>query len=534
MVIFTVYRDIFLLSEIFRGYGINSAADFAGKHVEKPPGGKSKFADDLEAARSLMWIREMEYSESHRDTLSGIKEVVDNGASRRAACWRALNNIRGIVAATGYGPGTPEHPANIEKFFQVMATLYAEWKDAYLTANEPGARYRSYADMLSLELGRYCSYCESPLISLDVEHKLPKSESYGLILDYRNLLPACRACNSKKNTWPSMWTYPDVRVDATIFSRIIDEHNNFARGEENRWLRFCNFTSLLFDNQDALNNVLNEIKKSMASQEDGSTILHQHISKEETLQKIANMRDNISNFFNEEATLNFMRDHEAYGFFPDSEVFDERHIGTIFTYALRKVSIENGVKTISDETFDINYTDIFNGTISLTDPDIPGCVAIKSSEGHEKAHIITCFVKINFGDQPGTADAATPQRAQERLFELIDRLDLNGERAKADEYDGRVIARTGTWVVAVRSAALLCSLYATAAPDQFSSAITLICGNVARSMGFYTVWLHVFRKAAAIVPEHRRADFTQAVFSALFAAFPGTRPPPELVADALT
>jgi uncharacterized protein (TIGR02646 family) len=54
-------------------------------------------------------------------------------------------------------------------------------------------------DYLIERLGDYCSYCESPLLSPDVEHIQPKISVPELTLAWTNFLLACIYCNRIKN-----------------------------------------------------------------------------------------------------------------------------------------------------------------------------------------------------------------------------------------------------------------------------------------------------------------------------------------------
>lgn len=67
-----------------------------------------------------------------------------------------------------------------------------------------GDAYREATPALLDDLGHYCAYCELPLHDpVPVEHVLPKSEYPTYTLDWYNLLPSCRICNSRKGADPS-------------------------------------------------------------------------------------------------------------------------------------------------------------------------------------------------------------------------------------------------------------------------------------------------------------------------------------------
>lgn len=58
---------------------------------------------------------------------------------------------------------------------------------------------------LSVLSGNKCAYCELPLgegaAYLEVEHFLAKTHHPDRVLEWGNLLPACRRCNGKKSDW---------------------------------------------------------------------------------------------------------------------------------------------------------------------------------------------------------------------------------------------------------------------------------------------------------------------------------------------
>ena len=66
----------------------------------------------------------------------------------------------------------------------------------------PGKEFKKYQDAepyLENRIGAYCSYCEFPITHVpEVEHKVSKSEG-GELLEWNNLLLACKYCNSRKN-----------------------------------------------------------------------------------------------------------------------------------------------------------------------------------------------------------------------------------------------------------------------------------------------------------------------------------------------
>lgn len=67
--------------------------------------------------------------------------------------------------------------------------------------NENPISFKEYGDArdaLIKQIGDYCSYCESPLLSPAVEHIQPKSKESTLEKKWDNFLLACTYCNSVK------------------------------------------------------------------------------------------------------------------------------------------------------------------------------------------------------------------------------------------------------------------------------------------------------------------------------------------------
>jgi hypothetical protein len=65
---------------------------------------------------------------------------------------------------------------------------------------EPVLAYRP----LVQRIGRYCSYCESPIKNGQVEHVLPRNGYGTLTMTWSNLLLACLNCNATKQDWPTV------------------------------------------------------------------------------------------------------------------------------------------------------------------------------------------------------------------------------------------------------------------------------------------------------------------------------------------
>lgn len=87
------------------------------------------------------------------------------------------------------------------------------WRDEYLTAKEAGepmtdtVRYRyrhpEIKSALRLEAYEKCVYCESKLPVGETDHLLPVSFRPELIVDWENLLLACKECNTNKGHYYS-------------------------------------------------------------------------------------------------------------------------------------------------------------------------------------------------------------------------------------------------------------------------------------------------------------------------------------------
>ncbi len=101
----------------------------------------------------------------------------------------------------------------------------------------PSDSYRHYREAkpdLEDRLGRYCSYCERPILaSLHVEHKKPKSKFSELKLEWDNFLLACANCNSSKgdedvDDKDILWPDRDNTLLALEYSR-----GGFVRANEN-------------------------------------------------------------------------------------------------------------------------------------------------------------------------------------------------------------------------------------------------------------------------------------------------------------
>lgn len=85
----------------------------------------------------------------------------------------------------------------------------------------PFGAYGEALKPLTDRLGRYCSYCERPvLVSLAVEHVQPKSLEEDLELEWTNFLLGCTNCNSTKSDKPvaiADFLWPDLDNTALAF-----------------------------------------------------------------------------------------------------------------------------------------------------------------------------------------------------------------------------------------------------------------------------------------------------------------------------
>ncbi|MGO4291269.1 HNH endonuclease [Chitinophaga sp. RAB17] len=74
----------------------------------------------------------------------------------------------------------------------------------YFSKND-NVNYGNARGSLIENYGQYCNYCGMPVqdSSLAVEHRLPKAEFPGLMLNYMNFFLACPMCNSYKGSKPT-------------------------------------------------------------------------------------------------------------------------------------------------------------------------------------------------------------------------------------------------------------------------------------------------------------------------------------------
>ena len=80
--------------------------------------------------------------------------------------------------------------------------------------------YNDAREDLVHRIGAYCSYCELPQPTPDVEHVQPKSLRPTLRLVWKNFLLACKSCNSIKQDKPvrlSQTLWPDRDNTARAF-----------------------------------------------------------------------------------------------------------------------------------------------------------------------------------------------------------------------------------------------------------------------------------------------------------------------------
>ncbi len=92
--------------------------------------------------------------------------------------------------------------------------------------------YQEWREDLRMRIGRYCCYCNIPLLSgAHVEHVFPKNPPEGVIkgsfLDWDNMLFACINCNSSKGNTPiadSLFFLPEVHNTHLAFEYRVIAH----------------------------------------------------------------------------------------------------------------------------------------------------------------------------------------------------------------------------------------------------------------------------------------------------------------------
>lgn len=97
---------------------------------------------------------------------------------------------------------------------QVLVDNEATWLEEYMTAMAMGLpvpdtiryRYRHRDIKLALRLEAYgkCVYCESKVAVGETDHVLPVKHRADLIVDWENLLLACKECNNNKGHYFSL------------------------------------------------------------------------------------------------------------------------------------------------------------------------------------------------------------------------------------------------------------------------------------------------------------------------------------------
>ncbi|MGM0239464.1 HNH endonuclease [Enterococcus sp. AZ103] len=75
----------------------------------------------------------------------------------------------------------------------------------YIKDKKPVWNKRYIKDSLLLMSHEKCAYCEAPLVEpgtyMEVEHFYPKSLYPDKVVDWNNLLPSCKSCNSAKGSF---------------------------------------------------------------------------------------------------------------------------------------------------------------------------------------------------------------------------------------------------------------------------------------------------------------------------------------------
>lgn len=104
---------------------------------------------------------------------------------------------------------------------RLLNALAVWWAPGGLAAHQDHGYTRALGDLLAV-FGQYCAYCGVRGNSgLDVEHVLPKSIFLLVGWEWKNFLPACRACNTIKGVRPDLreafgWGYRPPPADEQV------------------------------------------------------------------------------------------------------------------------------------------------------------------------------------------------------------------------------------------------------------------------------------------------------------------------------
>lgn len=122
----------------------------------------------------------------------------------------------------------------------------------YFSKND-GVNYGNARGSLIQNYGQYCNYCGMNVqdSSLAVEHRLPKAEFPGLMLEYKNFFLACPMCNSYKGSKPAFttcknWAIQKQGIPAPNMVQVGDGGYN-SQVWPNRPTAYTGFTPVLYN-----------------------------------------------------------------------------------------------------------------------------------------------------------------------------------------------------------------------------------------------------------------------------------------------
>lgn len=140
-------------------------------------------------------------SQNHYNSKDVIPYLQDKG------CIRRLEEF--------YKNKTKKNP--VWSNFNALTSIREGW----LGSDYPKARFNLQAD-----IGRYCSYCDEPVLqSIEVEHVLPKSTFPSFTVYYDNFYFACKRCNIMKGALPP---YKDI-YDEMVAQKLSPTKDNILK-----------------------------------------------------------------------------------------------------------------------------------------------------------------------------------------------------------------------------------------------------------------------------------------------------------------
>ncbi|WP_298380668.1 HNH endonuclease signature motif containing protein [Azospirillum sp.] len=514
-------------------------------------------AKNFKSSQELEWIfsapTTMPIKRQHIDILYPEGARSKDSKENRKECWKILEALRGLCTdlevkppTNDSGPGISARQfrilskyfnleriwmdetthsrrrevniKNIGELLSLVEFLYHDWLEGYVEDEDAGLKYRSYSHDLVRELGRYCSYCESPVSSFDVEHKFPKSEAFGLAVEYGNVLIACRTCNSKKGVWPtisfhengkSAFPSPPWKVNVSeeitehVFSdvmKIIETYYDaFIQGEWHPAARAA-LVCKLFESKDFRHFGINPLFFMLAPEEKSFWEYSLGLANKKNL--LDEIELGIQKYSGDRYANLFLEAQNNYAIFPDCEYFP---FMKLFDYKLKEISYNDGQKQIVG-TINIDFEYIKNNGLTLQrSTDVDGMVMqiLDHSTGKVKwvnveLHIVPVVLKnpdtaADPGEKKQLIKDADIQNRLNYFIESV--IDLNGLRklGRITLADGRVAARTTAWHVAMQSAYMLKTMHTSTESDDLAGKILeYVCAIVAPSVGFYTVWAWAF------------------------------------------